>query len=330
MWLERHWQRITAVSTLLHPLSLLFRAAVSLRRAGYRARLLHRDRVNAPVIVVGNITVGGTGKTPLTLWLTALLTEAGLSPGIVSRGYGGAVHGPHRVAPDDDPVSCGDEPVLLARRSGCPVFVGRDRAAAARALLAACPACDAIVSDDGLQHYGLGRDVELVVIDGERGLGNGRLLPAGPLREPRSRLREVDAVVVNGPARHFEEARNTFMMTLEGRSFYNLLNPDFIVGPEYFRNQNVRALAGIGHPPRFFGHLGNLGIAFQAHAFSDHHSFTPADIAFADADAILMTEKDAVKCAAFASEKHWVLRVDAVPDPMLGALVLGKLRQRPA
>jgi tetraacyldisaccharide 4'-kinase len=330
MWLERHWQRVTALSVLLYPLSLLFRVAVSVRRAGYRAAILHHDRVAVPVIVVGNITVGGTGKTPLTLWLAGFLSQAGLRPGIVSRGHGGTVRHPHRVMPDDDPASFGDEPVLLARRSGCPVYIGRDRVAASRALLAAHPSCDVLVSDDGLQHYALVRDVELVVIDGERSFGNGWMLPAGPLREPRARLREADAVVVNGPARALEEIRTVFSMTLEGRLFHNLLNPEFVVGPEHFRNQRVSAFAGIGNPPRFFSHLHDLGITFEARAFADHHRFTAADVAFADADAVLMTEKDAVKCAAFASERQWALRVDAVPDPELGALVLRKLRGRSA
>ncbi len=330
MWLERHWQRFTAVSALLWPLSLLFRAAVSVRRACYRSGLFSRQRVSAPVVVVGNVTVGGTGKTPMTLWLTGVLERNGRRVGIVSRGYGGAIRTCRRVTPDDDPLTCGDEPVLLAQRSGCPVYIGRDRAAAARALLAAFPECDVIVSDDGLQHYGLARDVELAVIDGERGLGNGCMLPAGPLREPSSRLRCVDAVVINGPGQTFHDVRDAFWMKLEGRSFHNLLNPDFIVHPDHFRNQRVHAIAAIGNPSRFFRHLHDLGITFEAHAFADHHALTRADVAFADADAILMTEKDAVKCAAFASENQWALRVDAVPDPALAALVLNKIRQSSA
>jgi tetraacyldisaccharide 4'-kinase len=330
MWLERHWQRITVISALLYPLSLLFRLVVSLRRAAYRAALLKQHRVRVPVVVVGNITVGGTGKTPLTLWLTGLLSQAGFSPGIVSRGHGGTVRRPHRVAADDDCARFGDEPVLLARRSRCPVYIGWDRVAASRALLAAHPACDVLVSDDGLQHYALARDVELIVIDAERGFGNGCMLPAGPLREPRARLREADAVVMNGPPRALEDFGAPFSMTLEGRSFHNLLNPEFIVGAEYFHNQRVYAIAGIGNPQRFFSHLHDLGITFQAHAFADHHRFTAADLAFPDADAILMTEKDAVKCVAFVSERQWALRVDAVPGPALGALVLRKLRGRSA
>jgi tetraacyldisaccharide 4'-kinase len=326
MGLERHWERVTPMSALAYPVSLLFRTIVALRRRAYRAGLLRSAGVGVPVLVVGNITVGGTGKTPLVLWLAELLSRQGFHPGIVSRGYGSTVKQPHRVAPDSDPARFGDEPVLLARRGGCPVWIGRDRVAAARALLDAYPECDALVSDDGLQHYRLRRDVELIVIDGARGFGNGWMLPAGPLREPRSRLREADALVVNGAGR-FDVDAPAFAMRLEGARFHNVLDPDHAVGPAHFRGRSVHAVAGIGDPPRFFSHLRNLGIEFEAHPFADHHAFRPEDIAFADAEAVLMTEKDAVKCAAFASDKCWALRVDAVPEPALGTLVLGKLRQ---
>jgi tetraacyldisaccharide 4'-kinase len=217
--------------------------------------------------------------------------------------------------------------VLLARRSGCPVWIGRDRVAAARALLDAHPACNVLVCDDGLQHYRLQRDVELIVIDGTRGLGNGWMLPAGPLREPRSRLREADALVMNGATPRFDTDEHAFTMRLEGSRFHNILHPDRVVDAAHFRGRAVHAVAGIGYPPRFFSHLRDLGIDFEAHAFEDHHPFTPHDTAFAGADAILMTEKDAVKCAAFASDTYWALRVDAVPEPALGTLVLRNLRR---
>jgi tetraacyldisaccharide 4'-kinase len=326
MWLEHHWQRITLVSALLYPLSLLFRAVVALRRAAYERAILKSERLPVPVLIVGNITVGGTGKTPLVLWLAQFLVEHGFRPGIVSRGYGSAARKPHAVSPEANPARVGDEPVLLARRSGCPVWVGADRSATARALLNAHPACNAIVSDDGLQHYRMHRDVEFAVIDGARRLGNGCMLPAGPLREPTSRLRSVDAVVINDAAGPLDNSK-AFGMRLEGAEFRNLLNPDHVVGPEHFRDQRVHAVAGIGYPPRFFGHLRDLGIGFEAHAFPDHHAYTAQDLSFADAEAVLMTEKDAVKCAAFASEQHWALPVDAVPDAALGELVLRKLRK---
>ena len=219
MSLERHWQRITPVSAALYAPSLIFRAIAAARRGAYRAALLKTERLPVPVIIVGNITVGGTGKTPLVLWLVTLLARHGMRPAIVSRGYGGDLASPRPVTAASDPARVGDEPVLLAQRSGCPVWVGADRVAAARALLAAHPACDVIVSDDGLQHYRLARDVELAVVDGARGLGNGLMLPAGPLREPAARLREVDAVVINGTAREVPEARCVTAMQLKGVSF---------------------------------------------------------------------------------------------------------------
>jgi tetraacyldisaccharide 4'-kinase len=323
----RHWQRVTLLSALLYPVSLLFRAIVAVRRGAYRRGVLGSTRVAAPVIIVGNISVGGAGKTPLTLWLAEFLSRHGRRPGIVSRGYGGTIAGPQAVAAHDDPARVGDEPLLLARRSPCPVWIGRDRVAAARSLLEANPACDTLLSDDGLQHYRLQRDVELIVIDGERGLGNEWMLPAGPLREPASRLHEADAVVVNGEPHRSDLHPHTFAMRIEGATFHNLRDPRRVVGPEYFRGRAMHAMAGIGHPPRFFAHLRSLGIAFEAHAFPDHHAFTPRDVAFAGAEAILMTEKDAVKCAAFASDECWALRVDAVPDAALGAFVLDRLRR---
>lgn len=327
MRLERHWQRITPVSVLLFPVSLIFRAAVAARRYAYSASLLKSERMAVPVIVVGNITVGGTGKTPLVLWLASFLMQHGRRPGIVSRGYGSDTSQPRPVPASADPARFGDEPVLLAQRSSCPVWIGADRVAAARGLLAASPFCDVILSDDGLQHRRLARDAELAVIDGARGLGNGLMLPAGPLREPASRLREVDAVIVNGPMQSSAEVQKVIAMRLEGRQFHNILNPEHVVGPEYFKRQRVHAIAGIGHPPRFFAQLNELGIEFEARAFPDHHAYTPGDLAFASGNVVVMTEKDAVKCAAFASETHWALRVDAVLDPELGELILNKLKR---
>jgi tetraacyldisaccharide 4'-kinase len=325
-WLEPHWQRITAVSAALYPFSLFFRSVAALRRAAYAASVLRSQRLRVPVIVVGNITVGGTGKTPLVLWLAALLSRHGMRPGIVSRGYGGNAKSPRSVAPSSNPRDVADEPLLLAQRSGCPVFVGVDRCAAGQALLQAHPECDVIVSDDGLQHYALARDIEIAVIDGARGLGNGLMLPAGPLREPPSRLRSVDAVVTHSRAPAIEGPGPAALhMTLEGSEFHNLLNASSIVRPAHFQGRRVHAIAGIGNPARFFEHLRALGLQFEAHAFPDHHRYTAADLAFRDESDVVMTEKDAVKCAAFAARKHWALRVDAVPDPMLGELVLRKL-----
>lgn len=328
-WLEQYWYRISPLHLVLWPLSLAFAALAALRRLLYRAGVLAVTRLPVPVIVAGNINVGGTGKTPLVIWLAQLLRERGYHPGVVCRGYGGSAGTPQRAAAGSDPGVIGDEAVLLARRCGCPVWAGARRAAAARALLAAHPECDALISDDGLQHYALARDVEIAVIDGERGFGNGMLLPAGPLREPLQRLARVDALVVNGaalfPRAMLPSGMPTFEMTLGGRTFYDLLNPARQAGPEHFARQRVHAVAGIGNPRRFFNHLRELGISFTGHPFPDHHEFEAADFACADADAVLMTEKDAVKCEQFGSEKFWALRIDAEFDLALGELILRKL-----
>ena len=197
-WLQNHWYRITPLHLILFPVSMMFRVLVALRRDMYRNGMLASDQLLLPVIVVGNINVGGTGKTPLTLALAQQLVEHGWHPLIVSRGFGGKAQLPQQVSAASDALQVGDEPLLMARRDICPVWVGRDRARTARAALQAHPQCDVVLCDDGLQHYRLQRDVEIAVVDGVRGFGNGLLLPAGPLREPESRLQEVDAVVVNG------------------------------------------------------------------------------------------------------------------------------------
>jgi tetraacyldisaccharide 4'-kinase len=323
--LQHHWYRISPLHLLLIPLSLVFRTLAALRRALYRCGLLASVRLPVPVVIVGNISVGGTGKTPLTLWLAQQLIEDGWHPGIVSRGYtrttGQKKKALHEVSGDDPADEVGDEPLLMAQRALCPVWIGRDRPAAARALLDAHPECDIILSDDGLQHYRLQRDAEIVVVDGARRFGNGLLLPAGPLREPVSRLQEVDAVVVNGG----EVQGGEFAMRLEGTRFFNLLNPEMVVSAGEFAGQRLHAIAGIGHPQRFFAHLEHLGLSAHRHAFPDHHRYTAGDIAFGDADAILMTEKDAVKCAPFATERCWVLRVDAQVSPALTRLIMEKV-----
>lgn len=332
-WIERHWQTVTPVSALLYPLSLIFGAGVAVRRGIYRAGFFPSFQLPVPVIAVGNITVGGTGKTPLALWLAEHLRAHGRTPGIVCRGYGGNTEAPQRVSPDSDPAACGDEAVLLARRSGAEVWTGTDRAAAARALLARQPACDVVISDDGLQHYALARDIEIGVVDAERGFGNGWLLPAGPLRESPSRLLGLDAVVLNddgsGPLHssigRIPEDAARCSMRLEGRQFRNLLDPGRQVGAEYFRGRRVHAVAGTGNPGRFFRHLQGMGLKFTPHSFPDHYPFTSSDLEFAEAEAVLMTEKDAVKCRRFAAKTYWELPVDAVPDSSLGELVMRKL-----
>jgi tetraacyldisaccharide 4'-kinase len=316
--------RLTLFSALLAPLAPLFRAASALRRGLYRVGVLRVQALRVPVIVVGNINVGGSGKTPLTLYIARELGSRGWRPGLVSRGYGGIGGSPRRVLANSSPDEVGDEPVLLAR-SGLPVWVGRDRVAAGRALIAEHPDCNVVIADDGLQHYALKRDVEIAAVDGKRGFGNGMSLPAGPLREPISRLGEVDAVVRLGdkPGRLSDRE---FEMALVGNRFVRVNNSAIAVGADNFAGEDVHAVAGIGDPERFFAYLRTLGIAATGHAFPDHHRYTPRDIALPDATAILMTEKDAVKCAAFADDRCWALPVAGNIDSSLITLVEEKLR----
>jgi tetraacyldisaccharide 4'-kinase len=326
--LQGHWYRISPLHLLLLPLSLLFNFIISVRRQLFRHGLLSSVKLPVPVIVIGNITVGGTGKTPLTLWLAEQLLAHGWHPGIISRGFGGSGQHPQEVLSISNPDAVGDEPTLMAQRQLCPVWVGRDRPATALALLLKHPECDVILSDDGLQHYRMQRDVEIVVIDGERRFGNGFLLPAGPLREMPSRLRSVDAVVINGGSGMTVENTSPgkkYWMQLEGIHFYNLLNPEITATAADFVGQCVHAIAGIGHPERFFLHLKKLGMTVQTHAYPDHHRYSPGDLDFVGANALLMTEKDAVKCVSFADEKCWVLRVEAHLDTALTRLILNKI-----
>ena len=320
-WLQNHWYRITPMHLILYPISLIFRGLVSLRRELYLSNFLSSHQLLLPVIVVGNISVGGTGKTPLTLALAQQLIEHGWYPLIISRGYGRTISRPQPATLSNTAAQVGDEPLLMARRGLCPVWVGADRVATAHAALQACPQCNVVLCDDGLQHYRLQRDVEIAVIDGMLRYGNGLMLPAGPLREPVSRLQAVDAIVVNGG----DTAANEYAMSLNGEIFYNLLNPDQTAAPADFKKPNIHAVAGIGNPQRYFQHLETLGIPFTPHAFPDHHPYHAADLSFADCDAILLTEKDAVKCAEFADARYWVLRVNAQIDPALIDQILRKI-----
>ena len=303
-YLESVWYGDGRAGWPLIPLSWLFGAIVRIRRWLFRMDLLHVAKAARPVVIVGNLTVGGTGKTPLVLWLARALTEQGLRPGIISRGYGARIRGARRVLPDSPAEEVGDEPRLLARRAAVPVAVGRDRAQAA-ALLAADT--DVIISDDGLQHYALGRDLEIAVLDGARGLGNGRLLPAGPLREGRQRLNSVDFVVSNGGG----GPSGCLRMDLVPRSLVRVA--DGQREPlEAWRGRRVHAVAGIGNPQRFFRALEALGLEITAHAFADHAAYAGTEFEFGDDLPVLMTEKDAVKYERWASPRHWFLEVDAV------------------
>ncbi len=319
------------MACLLFPFSLLFLAMITARRAAYRLGWLRSERLPVPVVVVGNITVGGSGKTPLVVHLARTLLELGRRPGVVTRGFRGRAELPTAVAPDGDPVQFGDEALLLAQRCGCPVFVGRDRAAAGRALLADHPSCDVILADDGLQHYRLQRDVELVVFDA-RGVMNGWCLPAGPLREPPSRLATVDAVILNEnavlPAPTF--AGPVFSMRLEGAIFRRLDDPGQVCTAADLAGLHLHAVAGIGAPGRFFAHIRRLGLEIAEHPYPDHHGYVPEDLEFTG-DAILTTEKDAVKLASLnLLIPVWVLPVAACLTPDLGAFVLEKLHGCPS
>lgn len=314
------WYQNSVLSMMLAPLGWLYCAATILRRGSYRLGIAHSGRVGAPVIVVGNISVGGTGKTPLVIWMARFLASRGLRPGIVSRGYRGrAVKWPQQVRPDSDPIMVGDEPVLLAQATGCPVVADPDRLRAARSLLVHSE-CDVIISDDGLQHLAMGRDVEIAVIDGMRRHGNGRCLPAGPLREPVSRLNSVDLVVANGGGKVGE-----FDMRVRAEEVKGLANEALSRPLGTFKAGPVHAVCGIGSPERFFDTLERAGIRLIRHAFPDHHGFSASDIEFDDEIPVLMTEKDAVKCRRFADARHWYVPVQTVLPEAFGVRLLSLL-----
>jgi tetraacyldisaccharide 4'-kinase len=324
-----HWQRRGPLAWVLLPLAGLFALVAALRRRAYRAGWLRVEHLPVPVVVVGNIGVGGSGKTPVVLWLVELLRSAGFRPGIISRGYGGSETGVAVVPPEGEPARYGDEPVLLARLAGCPVAVGADRPAAGRHLLVIHPECDVIVSDDGLQHYRLGRDVELVVVD-EAVLGNRLPLPAGPLREGLVRLAEADLVIAHGPfgptLTRAVGAVPVASMELVGKELVSLADPARHASPAAFSGRAVHGVAGIGRPERFFRQLESLGLSVIPHAFPDHHSYTPADLAFAPGEPKILTAKDGVKCASFATPELWVLPVRARIGSVAERIILEKLR----
>jgi len=313
------WHRRGAVAWLLWPLSLLFLVAVLVRRLLYAMRLLKSAHPGIPVIVVGNLTVGGSGKTPLVIWIAEHLKRSGWSPAIISRGYGARVETPRAATVASEAAEVGDEPIVLARRSGCPVWVGPDRVQVAQALRAAHPEVDVLVLDDGLQHYRVRRDLEIAVLDA-RGFGNGFLLPAGPLREPRIRLNTVDAVVAHGIS-----SPRAFAMTLEGEEAHRMTDARERRTLASFAGEKVHAAAGIGDPGRFFAHVGRGGAKVIPHPFPDHHPFTARDLEFGDGLAVILTEKDAVKLRSAARPHWWVLPVSARLDPAFGAWLVGKL-----
>jgi tetraacyldisaccharide 4'-kinase len=301
--LDHYWYSQNLLAWSLLPLSWLFRLVAMIRRKMYRAGILASTRLPVPVVVVGNISVGGAGKTPLLIALCELLKTSGYRPGVVSRGYGSTLMGEALVTARSSASQVGDEPLLIALRTACPVAVGRRRPAAAKLLLKNHD-CDIILSDDGLQHYAMQRDLEIAVVDTSRLHGNGHCLPAGPLREPIERLDCVDLVVYNGKA----DARYRF--DLEFLTAVNIAT-GATAELKSFSGQKVHAVAGIGNPQRFFDQLKAEGLEIIPQVFSDHHVYTLNDLSFDDALPVLMTEKDAVKCTHLKLSTLWSVPVVA-------------------
>lgn len=316
--LDRFFQRLWYAkrthwfAVLLLPLSWLFGAVTALRRSAYRAGVFRSFRVARPVVVIGNITVGGVGKTPLTIWLAALLEARGVRVGILLRGYGGgSTHWPRDVTPDSSPGEVGDEAVLLAQRTQSIVVAGPDRVADAERAIER--GAQLLLSDDGLQHYRLQRDIEIAVLDAQRGLGNGWLLPAGPLREPRRRLSTVDLIVLTHRSESSSiDAAGALSPTVSAHArlgdAISLATGD-VQSLERFRGVRVHAIAAIGHPEAFFGALRSHGLIVDAHALPDHAELTSAHIQFDDDAPVLMTEKDAVKCRHGSDSRLWSVRM---------------------
>ncbi|GMR07655.1 MAG: tetraacyldisaccharide 4'-kinase [Gammaproteobacteria bacterium] len=317
--------RYRFVMVLLYPFSLLYRAIVYLRRSAYALGLLDTQRLSVPVIVVGNLTVGGTGKTPLVIWIVDFLKKAGYSPCILSRGYKGMkTRFPQQVRPDSDPMTVGDEAILLAEHCQCPVGVSPDRAKSGFALLEH-EKCDVIISDDGLQHYKMERDIEIAVVDGVRRFGNRQMLPAGPLREPVGRIGLVDMVVANGIS-----DRHEFSMKIVEHNLRSVNDPSRQCEVSDMRGKTVHAVTGIGNAHRFFYHLKKLGMDVLEHEFPDHHPFTQDDIMFDDDHDVIMTEKDAVKCRYFSSDPHWYMPIDVELHDAFGIRLLALLKEAKA
>ena len=314
-WINKVWYGGSYAYILLLPLTLIFVLVAATRRFLYRRGILGSTKIPVPVIIIGNIAVGGAGKTPITLWLAKHLKSRGMNPAIISRGYGGStttssVH----VTADSDPASVGDEPVLLARRSGCPVFVDSDRVQGASS--AFHHGADVIISDDGLQHYRLQRDFEIAVVDGSRGFGNGFLLPAGPLREPQSRLDTVDRVLVQevrGKRDRRKSGDRDTHFSLTGNLLVRVADGSTREISELTGNE-VRAVAGISNPERFFATLQSYHLQVLMHPLPDHALLKESDLNFDDDLDVIVTEKDAVKCKSIAHDRLWYLPVSVVFD----------------
>jgi tetraacyldisaccharide 4'-kinase len=336
-FIVQEWQQGSVWQIIFRPLSWLFAAISATRRFCFRTGVSKITNVGVPVIIVGNISAGGTGKTPLVIAIAELFEKSNRHPGVITRGYVQSRMQPRTLAPpivsQQGTITASDEAMLMSQRLRAPVFANPNRVAAANLLLKRYPNTDVIISDDGLQHYRLGRDIEIAVVDGQRGFGNQQLIPAGPLRESMARLKTVDCIVVNGVAKIGLDLEQygvpVFRMNLGNEKFFKLSGGDAVSSTDFhaiWEKKKIHALAGIGNPQRFFDHLKRLGIICHAtHPFSDHHAFARADLNFPDADIILMTEKDAVKCKAFADDRMWAMRVDALLPPEFDAFILERL-----
>lgn len=328
--LMRSWQKSNGLTIMLWPLSLVYRLLFALRSQLYKMGVLASYTAPVPVIVVGNLSVGGTGKTPLVIYLIERLRELGFRPGVISRGYGGDASSYPLLLNANTPVEdSGDEPALIFRRTGAPIVVGPERAADVKLLLDRADV-DVIVSDDGLQHLALNRDIEICLLDDTSPLKNLCCLPAGPLREPMSRLGSVDLIVRHQASGAVSEkaecpASNAgeFTMGLEPGEPHSLLESNQV---SFDSSKPLHAIAGIGNPQRFFNTCREIGLTFTAHSFADHHRFEADDLNFNDGLAVLMTEKDAVKCQAFAKPQHWYLPVDAKLSSGFVEALLKKLK----
>jgi len=320
-WLEQRWYDGVAAGVVLRLLAIVFACLAALRRTLYRWGVLKSDRLDCPVLVVGNLTVGGAGKTPLTLGLVEGLRARGWRPGVMSRGFGGDAQRATVLPDAPDPTQFGDEPCLIAERTGVPVAVARRRAEAGRLLRKTCDV-NVLIADDALQHVALARDIEVLVIDGRRLFGNGRLLPAGPLRELPSRAARCDFRVLNGDA-VAAGAANAAVATAIADAWPMALQIERAVrldgngerGLESFRGQAVNAMAGIADPARFFAALAGKGLSASLHPFPDHHPFQAGDFGFDDGRPLLMTEKDAVKCRAFSRPNWYYVPAECLLDP---------------
>lgn len=312
--------RCQMLTYLLWPLSFLFGLIIKLRRYLYDQNFLKTYHCPVPVVIVGNITVGGTGKTPFVIWLANFLKEQGYRPGIVSRGVGGKKqHAVSCVSINSSVKEVGDEALLLAKHSNCPVVLGINRVTAVKKLLQQY-ACDIVISDDGLQHYALKRDLEIVLVDGSRGMGNACLLPAGPLREPVSRLKQVDFVIT-----HYLSILDKNSMTLVAGDLVSVSQSSRTQAISSLINTKVHAVAGIGNPDRFFQALTNAQLDIIPHVFPDHYQYNAHDLDFQDDLPIIMTEKDAIKCLNFATDKYWYWPVTAKLHPELAQAILTKI-----